>query len=560
MPPLHRFPSGPITPHGAYHILHDRIPQMGLTSYDGTVSFNIMGGLAIADKYAAPGRFEIKSLKGLVPPWKNIVQKGATQDGDSPITSLYDPADVQIMGRVTGKDPADCRRVYRYLIDSIDSQRAAELWFFTHELGRWWAPVLWESAPPDDIMGIRNKTQEVGLRLMAHNAFWQSYPSLDQFLFSYSGATDDFETDDPDDLGTGWTVSLSGAGTGGVHVEDGEARPTMSGVRTMVARKVGYTAPGDNVVGEIEIGTCGDWFFPLDAGDDIWVRMNNASTPGTSGVRLRISRHLLTLSSFTGGVETVIRQRLLIIPPLPGEKWRLVAGDPLDATNVRYFRVMRGAAVMMTVKESGTGSPIGSGNRSVGIGMHSSSTARPAGIRGFSAGENATAEQSKFLELYNCGDQDNWIDYTVFGPGTFRFWNGPNAGVNEYVEFGPILPNQVMQIRTDPRKRGVVDMTSVPATPQQAAQTQNALEQFFSFLTGALSGLLFGQINSQFGVATPQGNPYSLLKGRWSKKGSIPAKSPGRAAQPYHVKVSISGGNADSKILAAAVPLRRYPL
>ena len=34
MPPLKRFPENPVTPHGAYHVLHDRIPWMGLSSFD----------------------------------------------------------------------------------------------------------------------------------------------------------------------------------------------------------------------------------------------------------------------------------------------------------------------------------------------------------------------------------------------------------------------------------------------------------------------------------------------------------------------------------------------
>ena len=41
MVPTLRFPEGPVTPHGAYHILHDRLPQFGLTSYDGGVYYGL---------------------------------------------------------------------------------------------------------------------------------------------------------------------------------------------------------------------------------------------------------------------------------------------------------------------------------------------------------------------------------------------------------------------------------------------------------------------------------------------------------------------------------------
>jgi hypothetical protein len=59
--------------------MHDKIPQMSLLAYDGSIVFNLMGALSINDRYAYPERVEIVDIKGLVPPWRIIDQKGATQ-------------------------------------------------------------------------------------------------------------------------------------------------------------------------------------------------------------------------------------------------------------------------------------------------------------------------------------------------------------------------------------------------------------------------------------------------------------------------------------------------
>lgn len=563
MPPLVRFPANPVTPHGAYHILHDRIPMMGLTSYDETVVFHMMGGLAIADKVNTPSRVEIKDLKGLIAPWRTIDQKGATQDGVTFVDALYDPIEVELSTRVKGANPADCRRVARYLIDSLDAKQVSRLWWFTHHMGYWWAPVRWFRAPVDPVGGIKNSTQDLSLVLRADNGFWQSYPSVDEMVFAYETALDEFAVDDSDDLGTGWTVALSGAGTGGVHVENGQLQPTLLNGKTAVARKNGYTSGTNNQVVEIEIGSFSEWAYPVDGYDDAWARMNNTGTPGTSGVRLRVKRQRLVVSYFVGGVETVMREKRILIWPRPKEKFRLIAGTEGDE---RTFSVMRGGATIWTFKESGTGSPLGASNRSAGVGAAADGDESPPGIRRWAVGDNSTVTQSKFLTRYNVGDQPMWDRYTVVGPGTFRFWNGPGAGPNEYVEFGPLEKGQVAQLRTDPRKRGVVDMTITPSTPQQQDKYETSLFDFLSFAVAnnvAILGDIISSLVSLVGIGgtgavrPPQGNLYSLLKGRWSKP--IPAKSPGKVAQPYQVKVSIDNGNADSKILVAGTPLRRMP-
>ena len=246
----------------------------------------------------------------------------------------------------------------------------------------------------------------------------------------------------------------------------------------------------------------------------------------------------------------------MIIPPQMGEKFRFVVGEE---NNERTFQVFRGSATMMNVKENGTSSPLGASNRSAGLGGYSYGPGHPASIRSWSAGTNATVSQSKFLRRVNVGDQPMADNYICYGPGTFRFWNGPNAGPEEFVEFGPIESNQVMYLRTDPRKRGVVDMTSTPNTPQALDWWQKTIKDFLTFATGNNATPLAIEIESWFGILPPQGNPYSLLKGRWSDAALIPAKSPGKPAQEYFVKCEIDDGNANSRVVVTGTPLRRLP-
>lgn len=782
MTPKVRYPSGPVTPHGAFNILRGRIPMMGLNSHDGTVVFNLMGGMAIPDRQN-PERVELKGLKGLIAPSQTIDLKGATQDGVTFVDALLDPAEVELETVVHGRDPQYARKVYNHLISSIDERQTSELWFFTQELGRWWANVRWFKGAPPNPMNPSRKRQDVSLRLRADTGCWQSYPNIGSFEFEYETMTDTFTTDysEQQNLGPNWPLYYTGNGIGFLQAKDDQARweddpgsifftgtkravigpyaghntaadyqevsitfdstpeftvgsgaandiwgrmgrdvdgnwdgngirarlgwgyieiykfvnfigtrmthnfdliPPLAGetytlecgadgitrkfklkkgaftllsvtesalgVQSMVGadyRGAGFgmqggasvitqATPGqirqfvvdgdviDTFGTDIPVGLGASWpiyyegrgeaYVSADSGEavwiddngtedqdvvagpyrefatatnnqvvnivfgslqewvlfdggfnDIWARMGrdvNGNWDGY-GVRLRIGANYIKLSYFLDFEETELRTFGLLnwqtwLDPLPGEKFTLVAGYEGDP---RLFKVLRNGNEIISVKESGTASPMGADYRGIGFGMHAAGAlmtqATPASIRKISAGDNADVTQSGFIERINVGDQDAWDRYTCHGPGIFRFGNGP--GSTEMVEFGPLLPNQVMQIRTDPRKYGVVDMTKIPATPQELNFFQQALSDFLSFANGGNSPPLAEAIKSKFGILPPQGNPYSLLKGRFSRP--IPRKPAGEPAKIHHIKVEMLSGNADTKIVAALTPLRRNP-
>lgn len=557
-----RYPSGPITPAGAHHILRGRIPKVALLSYNGEIVFEMMGGHALHDQ-TIPERVILKDIRGLVPPWQMIDQKGATQDGTTFIDALYDPTEVGLTVIVKGRNPHYFRKVRNHLLESIDAKETSELSWWTHGMGRWWADLRWFQTLDNPMASPSRSAEQMELRMRCDDAFWRSYDSIDSFQFQYEAITDTFNYVDTGGLGGAWTIEYTGPGAGNLSANGSQAVWVESGTdqRTAIARNDTFTTDTDNQVVSIVLGSFSQDRFFENSYVDLWARMANTGTPGQSGVRLRIAGGYIELAYFIGGVKTVLRQYGLLHPrtwvrPYPGEKLTLVAGYEDDD---RMFKVYRNNALLMSVKEPDTGSQLGASFRRTGFGVEAGDAAfqqlNPPRVRKFAAGDNSTVSQTGFLSRVNAGDQPMWDRYTVFGPGTFRFGNGP--GSDEMVEFGPLLPNQIMYLRTDPSKRGVDDLTVIPPTQQELTRHQKRLLDYYTFASGGNVSPLQEQILSRHGIAPPQGNPYSLLSGRWSEP--IPAKLPGVAAQEYHTRVEIDDGNADSKIIVAGTPLRRNP-
>lgn len=562
--PSVRYPSGPITPHGAYQLMSNRIPHVALRAYDNSIVFNLMGPLSIADR-TVPERVELKGIRGLVAPWKIIEQKGATQDGTTFVDALYDPLEVTLEVNCVGRDAEHLRRVVGDLVSAIDVKQLSELSWYTHEMGRWWAPVRWNRPFDDQITGVSNRSQKMKLSLRCDDGFWRTYPAVDQFRFIYDDEVDEFAYNIAEgDPVTGWTTQYAGVGSGYLFVDGDQAVPSFQGARSVVARRTNYTVGADNSVVTVQIGTNSQPSYPDNTYVDLWARMANSGTPGADGIRCRLGPSGIRLSSFSGGSETVIREQGYggywtnwwfwwfynqSPPPSPGEKFTLVCGTEEDA---RTFKVLRNGSEIFTAKETGTNSHLGSSWRKVGFGMASTSgLIRPVGVRRWTAGVNATSAQDGYLQFTNPGDQDMWPRYTCFGPGTFWIAGGPSS--SDMVKIGPLLPNQIVQVRTDPRKRGVIDMSTKPTSSQSQAEYSQAYNDYLSFLSvGGTAPLL-----SVFGVLTPTGNPYQLMSGRFAKP--IPAKSPGAAPTLYHVACRIDNGNHDSQIIGSGTPLRRLP-
>jgi hypothetical protein len=176
-----------------------------------------------------------------------------------------------------------------------------------------------------------------------------------------------------------------------------------------------------------------------------------------------------------------------------------------------------------------------------------------------------------FVPLTNIGSEDGWPSYLCYagsaGGVTFGFGNGPST--NSMVTFGPLEAGQVVVITTMPRLRQVKDVTqNLPA--QALTAPQQFLEQLVDLISGVSGSLTVGETESTtgipplltwfeslFGISPPQGNLYALLNGRFTTPISgVPQPF---MAETAYIPVSITGGNADSKIIASITPQRRWP-
>jgi hypothetical protein len=541
-----RYPAGSILPHGAYYLLQGQLATMKLRSWDDSAVFSLMGGENIADYYATPENVYVKDLKGLVPPWKQIDQKGATQDGRSFITSLYDPAEVEITAVIKGKTPATVRRTRRDLVAAIDAIETSELSLFTFDIGRWWSPLRWMATPQDAEGGTRTLRQLISLRLRAYDSFWRSYDVVDQFRIGHTDSPGDFSTDAAAMDSTAWTVATAGAGSGTLTVADGQVVPTLANGHSAVARRVGWTATAPVV--ELQLGCFPQWYFDSTTAFDFWV-LPATGTPGTDGYRVRVNNKTVQLHQFTSGTGTLLSTQPLAFPPRAGEWWTFVGGPT--------FKLLRSGALAFSFAPASA-----TAYTSAAFGLYASGTVPPPNVRAVSFGSDAPADQSGFVKFVNWGDQPMPPRFTCVGPGTFYLGNGPSA--TEFVKFGPLLDGQQAQILTDARKRGVTDLTAGGVgTPSQ--QDQNIFAAGLADLLG-FANLLGGLLQSLTGILgggstalPPQGSLYSLLQGRFSKDAYIPAKPV--AGQPVgcHVPVRIEGGTSSSQIIAAGTPLRRLP-
>lgn len=579
MTALH-YPAGPVTPHGLHHLVKGEIPMMWLQTHDRSVRFDLMGGRAIPDR-TRPECVQITrdGIKGLVPPWETIDQKGAVQDGVTFIDALYSPIEVTINLVAYGRDRKHLRKAVRDLINSIDVKRTSKLGFWTHEAGHWWANVRWFKTPPEATNAGARVFQKLTLVLRADDGFWRTFDHSALFAFSFATLTENFDYDAGGAEATqvgGWPLYYSGSAGGYILIReeatniraegaswyDDPGDILLTGSREVVAGPYeDFDTDTDNQVATIKIRSFQEWTLLDGAENHIWLRMGREvdGTWNGDGVRATIGLFGLRISRFNDYSETVMATALQW-PPMPGEYYTFVAGFEGQP---RRYQIQRNGLPILDHVESGTNSELGADFRGVGWGMRAAGAiftqATPAGISEFTAGDNGTVSQEGYVERINVGDQPMYDTYTVFGPGTFKFWLGPDAGADDYVQFGPLLPNQVVFIDTDPRRRVVQDLTSVPPTPQELNVRQEAINGFLTFAGGSDVPLI-RSIQSAFGIMPPQGNLYSLLKGRFNDACAIPAKSPGAPAQAYQVKVAIDDGDASSKIIVSGTPKRRYPV
>lgn len=179
------------------------------------------------------------------------------------------------------------------------------------------------------------------------------------------------------------------------------------------------------------------------------------------------------------------------------------------------------------------------------FGMPSIATFAPGGSGG-----------SDWISLTNIGDRGADPVLMLTGPGTFSWSNGDAAKTTTMISFGPLQAGQKVLITTNHRKRNVVDLTNTTAA-QPNTPTANLLSTIINFVTNNNVPPLLQYFESLFGVLPPQGPLYSLLHGQYTNP--IPGvRQPNWATETF-LAVSISGGNADSRMVVRIDPQRMWP-
>lgn len=545
------WPQGQISTLGNAQLLENKDPHISYVGHDGSI-FHLSGPMSPI--IGAQNGVALVSISGLHSPFTHLDNQGARQDGATWTDSVYEVGEIDMLVETSGLTPMQSRQVTAAWMGAWDPKKQGKLCWFSPERGEWWANVRMGKSFSDQVTSARTCGQRFTWTARNDDAFWQSFDSVDTFRFNYTQAADGFNTVHNTDLGSNFIITYYGDGDGTLNSADG-AHARLSGTentqRGAIARFHTDSATDNQVITIKFSGIPSIPFFTEGGFNDIWARLDDAG----NGIRLRLGFGNITISRFNGGEETVIASRLMI-PPIWGEEFTFIVGA---SDNARTYKVLRDGFQIWKVTETGTGSSLGAGHRGWGFGMEANEgplgRANPAPIQSFNAGDNSTLTQSGFVGLQNIGDQDAWPRYLCYGPGTFSFGDGP--GSSNTITFGPLLENQVVLVTTLPRLRSVVDLSVNQVPTQQLNLFQELLEGLISFATINNVPPLLQQFESIFGIQPPQGVLYSLLTGRFTTP--LPPKAETEPPELFHIPVTIKDGNADSKIVAAVTPFRRWP-
>lgn len=566
------YPAGEITLNQARRMMEGKEPFICYRSPDGLTNWHLMGPLAPIHGIQDGVTISEDSIKGLIGTWAMLDQQGFNQDGVTFNDAVGEPIEIDMSVDASGLTEQSARRVIRDWIASWDTHETGELSIYTPEHGMWWGDVRWLKAPTDTLMAAFTRRQRFLWTARVDDGYWRSYDSVGQFGFQYEAVFDTFDTNYNSGLGANWPVRYFGPGSVGViYASNGAARWLDSVAVLTQSREVvvgpykNFNTATDNQVVSMTMGSMLEAGLPVGAYNDIWARMgrNQDGTWNGHGVRARISGRTAEIATFTGfdgnnnPIKTVLASRFLIVPPVAGDRFMLIAGF---AGNERLIKLTRNNVDLLTIKERGAAMSVGSAYRGIGFGMFAAAalgTQRsPGSVRRIAADDNITINQEGFISLTNIGDVKAYPRYLCYGPGKFFIGNGP--GNSDLVEFGPLVDGQVVLIETEPRRRSVIDVSPNKLPEQVLTPSQQSLKKLINLATNNNVPPLLREYQNAFGILPPQVPLYSLMKGRFTE--GIEARPSNSPATTSTIKVQIQGGNASSKIIGAITPKRRWPL
>lgn len=160
-----------------------------------------------------------------------------------------------------------------------------------------------------------------------------------------------------------------------------------------------------------------------------------------------------------------------------------------------------------------------------------------------------------WIQLANVGTENAWPTILFYGPGTFKFGDGP--GSTSMITFGPLLEGQVVVMPTMPRLNNLIDVSS--GVVQQLSVEQQALKTLINFVTNNNVPPILERFESLYGILPPQGALATLLNGRYDTPIAGVSQPEFASLQAIPVSITGTGGSSVSRIAMRVDPLRTWP-
>lgn len=517
------FPSGPMPPLAASQLLNGIDEHLFVTNDNGSVPIQFwLKGPFSPCAPGLPGQdgIVLQSVEGMAPNFKHKDLQAATQDGVTWTDTVYDPAEITLVGQLHAATPQGLTNVLDAWMGAWNPKQQLIVEHISLDGGYWRARARLNSTWLGPIKNDRRFLyRPLTHKFRIDDAFWEGVISMSTWAPTPDQSFGEEFDAESGSLSSSWTVTYSSGHTGSIVLANGIGAywsDTGNSTQSVEAIYTTQTATDYQIV-TIRMGGAWEGFnLGGSAYNDIWARVDGAG----NGILCRIGTFSVAVYRFNSGVPTQMYWMPLRLPPLPNESWTFFCGAN-PAAGPRNYALWRGAASfysgawVLGFAEPGTGSVVGSSARGTGWGMVTANTAGgmlyPVPLRSFSAGDNPNAGSGGYVTLCNIGTEDGWPDYTLYGPGTFDIADLGRGTVS----IGPLASGQVAQVTTLPRIRSVVD------------------------------------------VNNPSNNLYPLMNGRFSTP--IPGVALPNQAQSVQIPVAISGASGVSSITATLTPRRVHP-
>lgn len=161
-------------------LLDNTRSRVAYIGYEGTI-FHISGPLAPVA--GAQSGVNLINIAHLDPPFRQLDNKGARQDGVTYYDTLFEPAEIDMQVELCGLDASDTRRVISAWFGAWSPKNTGKLSWTSPERGEWWANVRMNRQVQNQFKQDWYTSRGVTFNWTCRNddAFWRSVDSVSNF-------------------------------------------------------------------------------------------------------------------------------------------------------------------------------------------------------------------------------------------------------------------------------------------------------------------------------------------------------------------------------------------